>query len=293
MVTTVLERAVLGPTEEAEELPGGVQQAGNEILRRFGFLDDSPSPQALPHPPTRLATFRQRLWIPESAIIVTKSLLALVRYPVRTLVIHTQFTGIEPSFGSLRYRATWARLTRGAWLGSVYRWSSGYHLGGIGMILTVIYPGESSTVTSMLVNITLHYLTYGAFYGLFRQSLVARIHAGSPAAYPQGLWRPAVAWIRDRLMLRGPRGSVACAYLRDVLGNLAQGVLSYYLTRVFTSPQVVSAFFSAAQLTRSAKASIRHALQWVGLPMWTGKKQRPRRHGVIGTPTVFGDDDIE
>ncbi|KAJ1935089.1 hypothetical protein EC988_008596, partial [Linderina pennispora] len=171
-----------------------------------------------------------------------------------------------------------------AWLGSIYRWSSGYHLSGIGAILSIIYPGESRTVLAMLANIALHYLTYGAFYGLFRQSLVVRIYADSPS--PPGLWRPGLGWIRDRVMLRGPRGAVLCAYLRDVLGNLAQGVAAYYLTRLVTSPAVVSAYFSVAGLTRSAKASIAHALRRIGLPVW---KTRRRRHGVIGASAVFDD----
>ncbi|KAJ1938957.1 hypothetical protein EC988_007439, partial [Linderina pennispora] len=114
MVTTVLERAVLGPADERAESPAD-EQAGTEILRRFGFLDeDSPAPQALPSRPARLATLKQRLWMPESAMILTKALVGLVRYPVRTLVIRAQFANTSVGFGSLGHQSTWQRLAKGA-----------------------------------------------------------------------------------------------------------------------------------------------------------------------------------
>ncbi|KAJ2741265.1 hypothetical protein GGI20_005308 [Coemansia sp. BCRC 34301] len=190
--------------------------------------------------------------------------------------MYAQFTGgLRPPLSLGLYRALWRHMP----VGILYQGFSGYHLGVVGMVVNAITPVEVSSLWMMLASVLVHYFVFALFYGSFRQSLVTRLLdiSGTPVSASQ-LIAPALWWIRDRLLLRNPRGSVLCVYLRDVVGNVLQGALAIFMTRLLTSPLSIDLYLSVAKInsfTRRLTASVLHS---IGLPAL-----------IAQPPYIFGD----
>ncbi|KAJ2907857.1 hypothetical protein GGI21_003467 [Coemansia aciculifera] len=252
-----------------------LQQAEDDVLRGVGLLDatilsgNDATPEAADKAAAgslrrRLPGPRGRLWTRSNAVLVTHGVMALVRYPHYSATIYAQFAGgLRPPLTLGLYRAMWRHMP----VGILYQGFGGYHLGVVGMVVNAITPVEVSSLWVMLASVLMHYLVFALFYGSFRQSLVTRLLdiSGTPVSLPQ-LIAPALWWVRDRLLLRNPRGSVLCVYLRDVVGNILQGALTIFLARLFTSPQSIGMYLSVARISSATRRLAASVLSSIGLP---------------------------
>ncbi|KAJ2836260.1 DNA-directed DNA polymerase alpha catalytic subunit pol1, partial [Coemansia sp. 'formosensis'] len=226
-------------------------------------LASSSTPDASTSGPWRHLGTPAKLWTRSNAVLATRVAMALIRYPHHSATMYAQFSGIRPPWSTDLYQAMWRHMP----VGILYQGFSGCHLGAVGMVVNAITPGEVSSLWAMLASVVMHYLVFALFYGAFRQSLMARLLdlSHTPISLPQ-LIAPAAYWVRDRLLLRNPRGSVFCVYVRDVIGNVLQGGLDVILIRLLTSPRSVAMYLSVARIgstTRRLAASILHG---IGLP---------------------------
>ncbi|KAJ2018718.1 hypothetical protein IW146_009358 [Coemansia sp. RSA 922] len=244
-----------------------LQRAEDDVLRRIAQFDTSTLASNTPEATTgswrHLPKSPGKLWTRSNAIFVTRMAMALVWYPQNSATMYAQFTGVRPPWSVGLYRALWRHMP----VGILYQGFSGYHLGVVGLVVNGITPGEVSSLWVMFVGVLMHYLVFALFYGTFRQSLVTRLLdiSGTPVSIPQ-LLAPAMWWIRDRLLLRNPRGSVFCVYARDVIGNIFQGTLEAFINRLLISPRSVAMYVSVARIgsiTRRLAASVLHG---IGLP---------------------------
>ncbi|KAJ2005299.1 hypothetical protein H4R26_002027 [Coemansia thaxteri] len=251
-----------------------LQRAENEILRRVALLDAGAidgmrdavglaAGQGLGENPVgdsilqwRHAGAPPRLWTRSNALLVTRALLALVRYPQQSATMYAQFAGVSrpaalsPGF----YRALFPHMP----VGILYQGFSGYHLGVVGTVVNALTVYQINSLWAMLSSVIMHYCVFAMLYGGFRQAVVTRILDvgalnGGPRVPIAQLVRPAFEWMRDLALRRYPRGSVLCVYVRDIFGNLLQGGLSIFLSRLLTSPKSVSMYL-AARLRAAAGA---------------------------------------
>ncbi|KAJ2061398.1 DNA-directed DNA polymerase alpha catalytic subunit pol1 [Coemansia sp. S146] len=246
-----------------------LQRAEDDVLRRIAQFDTSTLASNTPDAPATSGSWRYlsgspgKLWTRSNAILVTRMVMALVRYPQHSATMYAQFAGVRPPWSVGLYGALWRHMP----VGILYQGFGGYHLGVVGLVVNTITPGEVSSLWAMLASVLMHYLVFALFYGTFRQSLVTRLLdiSGTSVSIPQ-LIAPAMWWVRDRLLLRNPRGSVFCVYVRDVIGNVLQGGLDVFLNRLLTSPRSVAMYLSVAKIgsiTRRLAASVLHG---IGLP---------------------------
>ncbi|KAJ1669720.1 hypothetical protein GGF38_002038 [Coemansia sp. RSA 25] len=265
------------------------QRAEDDVLRSVGLLDATPpssgsgsSGSRQPAAPQRArrAGRPARLWTRPNAALAAQAVMALVRYPQYSVTLYTQFTGgRRPPLTLGLWRAMWRHMP----VGILYQGFSGYHLGVVGALVNALTPGEISSLWAMAASVAAHYLVFALLYGSFRQALVTRLLdvGGVPASFPR-LVAPALWWARDRLLLRRPRGSVLCVYVRDVVGNLTQGALSIALSRVLTSPQSIAVYLSVARIGCATRQLAASALRSMGLPALIA--QSPYALGDLAAP---------
>ncbi|KAJ2807722.1 hypothetical protein H4R21_000370 [Coemansia helicoidea] len=144
----------------------------------------------------------------------------VARYPVVTATLRAQLTGRTEAIAW-----TWRTAPVGVW----YQWPGGHNLLVVQYVVHVALP-EPKTTVGIVGNLAFHYLAYGVLYGLTRQAVVARLLTTPPGV--ADLLRPVRQWVWDRVLLRGPRGAVFCACLRDVGWYFAQGLLGPCFTRL-------------------------------------------------------------
>ncbi|KAI9506595.1 hypothetical protein GGI25_003406 [Coemansia spiralis] len=285
-------------TANAESAAAGQQtlmQAENDVLWRIGVLSDhemsgneneygnGDSDQELQRlrmlrslssksSDDSALSFRQ-FWSRRNAVTVTRMLVALARYPIYTATMYMQFTGTvesPASFPSLQQPFAPRRLWQGFPVGIVYQWFSGHHLDLVSALSKVVIPsvdGLSFGVT--WANIALQYCSFAILYGGMRQSVIARLLTSHNAShsYPslKQLIVPALTWIRDRLLLRGPRGSVFFFYHRDITYRNYQPKLKDALQLILLSRKTSSFYFSIVETMRSVKQTICNALPSISL----------------------------
>ncbi|KAJ2478481.1 hypothetical protein EV174_004307, partial [Coemansia sp. RSA 2320] len=264
-----------------------LQRAENEILRRVALLDAGAidgmrdavglaAGQGLGENPVgdsilqwRHAGAPPRLWTRSNALLVTRALLALVRYPQQSATMYAQFAGVSrpaalsPGF----YRALFPHMP----VGILYQGFSGYHLGVVGTVVNALTVYQINSLWAMLSSVIMHYCVFAMLYGGFRQAVVTRILDvgalnGGPRVPIAQLVRPAFEWMRDLALRRYPRGSVLCVYVRDIFGNLLQGGLSIFLSRLLTSPKSVSMYLSIAKISFASRRLAASLLHRIGLP---------------------------
>ncbi|KAJ1643539.1 hypothetical protein J3B02_001825 [Coemansia erecta] len=230
-----------------------LRQAEFNILRRTGLLGRRRTHQNPSNDPVLWdeAAYEMPWWRRSRALTIAQATVSLVRYPLHTSTMYTQYSGKQST-------QNWRVLCRTAPLGSLYQWMAGSHLGVVGLVIRTLVPREATTVPGMVASVGLHYAAFGLLYGAFRQSVVSRLQAASPSGPVLAVadhLRAVIAWIRDRLCLRGPQGSVLSLYLRDVAGNALQAALSMGFTRLLTSPIAVH-LYSAILRTKPSKRAI-------------------------------------
>ncbi|KAJ2697550.1 hypothetical protein H4218_003873 [Coemansia sp. IMI 209128] len=264
-----------------------LQRAEDDVLRRIAQFDSSTLSNSTPDPAATAGLWQNmpkipaKLWTRSNATLVARIVMHLVKYPQRSATMYAQFTGVWPPLSTNLYRALWRHMP----VGVLYQGFGGYHLGVVGLVVNAITPGEVSSLWAMLASVLMHYFVFALFYGTFRQSLVTRLLdiSGTPASMRQ-LLAPAAWWVRDRLLLRNPRGSVFCVYVRDVIGNILQGGLDTLLTRLLTSPGSIAMYLSVAKIssvTRRLAASLLHG---IGLPALIA--QSPYTPGDFAMPSA-------
>ncbi|KAJ2777983.1 hypothetical protein GGI15_004328 [Coemansia interrupta] len=209
-----------------------LRQAELNVLRRSGILETTP----LPPPDDASIPPSHRFWRRSRALSVAQTLVTLIRYPLHTSTMYTQYSG-QTTQQSLMY------LARTAPMGTLVHWAGGSHLGVVGSVVRMLMPNEATSAAGMAVGVALHYCAFGVLYGAFRQSVVVRLLAAQGVGLSWAdAGRPVLQWVRDRVMLRGPRGAVLVLYLRDVMGNAVQAGLALCATRMLTSPKAVGVY---------------------------------------------------
>ncbi|KAJ2704299.1 hypothetical protein FB645_003380 [Coemansia sp. IMI 203386] len=225
-----------------------LRQAEFDILRRTGLLGHQRTNDGSPEMWDE-STYEPPVWRRSRALTVAQALVSILRYPLQTSSMYIQYSG-QPA--QITQRLLWT-----APLGSMYQWLAGSHLGVVGLAVRTLVPGEATSIKGMVAGVALHYGIFGLLYGVFRQSTVSRLQLASPKGPPSitnCIW-PALTWIQDRILLRGPRGSILPLYLRDVAGNALQAALSMYVTRLLTSSTAVR-IYSGILRARPQKADL-------------------------------------
>ncbi|KAJ1720276.1 hypothetical protein LPJ53_005075 [Coemansia erecta] len=229
-----------------------LRQAELNVLQRSGILGPTLSPHASDYASSDPASHHHQehhqqhqqqqqkqhgFWRRSRALAVAQTLVTLVRYPLHTSTMYTQYSGQTTQQSLLR-------LARTAPVGTLAQWAGGSHLGVVGSVVRTLMPNEATSAWGMLVGVGLHYCAFGVLYGAFRQSVVVRLLAaqGAKSLSFADAVRPIMHWVRDRLLLRGPRGAVLALYLRDVAGNALQAGLALGATRLLTSSPAVRAY---------------------------------------------------
>ncbi|KAJ1666488.1 hypothetical protein IW140_004181 [Coemansia sp. RSA 1813] len=257
--------------------------AERDVLRRIGLLsdhisttdssssDDETRAKSSSHPDKE-----RQIWTRTTALLVTRGVIAFARYPVDTATMHAQLTGTEeyPMLSFVSHQ-TWHRFVAGF----LYQWSSGKQLQLLAAIVSVVVPQSSAASFGVdVARIAVHYGAFAVLYGTIRQSVVARL---LPPGHPvHGVVAPAVAWIRDVVCLRWPRGAVLSVYVRDVVGNYMSASLRTPMLHAFVSRGMFTMYVTMLKTAMTARRAVTDVV--AGLGRITGTRR----------PTA-GSDDIE